>query len=348
MGASERVESLPSKGRDLFHFGEIPEGKVCGRMSVKPKTSVGIIWAPFSKGQARQGTEEGPAVVKEAGLIDKLTAQGCDVKDYGALQFDDIPDDRPCHNAKNPRTVGRANEKLASIVEKVKKDGRTCLVVGGDHSLGIGSISGHAKTEPDLGVIWFDAHTDINTPLTSLSGNIHGQPVAFLLKELKDKMPDIPGFSWITPCLSAEDIVYIGLRDVDDAEHCILKSLGIKYYSMTEIDQLGIGKVMEETLHYLLANKKKPIHLSFDVDGLDPPLTPATGTPVPGGVTLREGIYVAEQLYKTGLLSAVDTVEINPRLGKTQEEVDSTVNTAVSIILSGFGKAREGSHSCSY
>nr|XP_032656662.1 arginase-1 isoform X3 [Chelonoidis abingdonii] len=185
-------------------------------MSVKPKTSVGIIWAPFSKGQARQGTEEGPAVVKEAGLIDKLTAQGCDVKDYGALQFDDIPDDRPCHNAKNPRTVGRANEKLASIVEKVKKDGRTCLVVGGDHSLGIGSISGHAKTEPDLGVIWFDAHADINTPLTSLSGNMHGQPVAFLLKELK--VSGVPGFEWLKPCLSAEDIVYIGLRDVDDAE----------------------------------------------------------------------------------------------------------------------------------
>ncbi|XP_050805804.1 arginase-1 isoform X5 [Gopherus flavomarginatus] len=230
-------------------------------MSVKPKTSVGIIWAPFSKGQALPGTEEGPEAVKKAGLIDKLTAQGCDVKDR-ELKIDIIPDDPPHHNAKNPRTVGCANKKLASAVEEVKKDGRTCLVVGGDHSY-------------------------------------------------------------------------------------FLKSLGIKYYSMTEIDQLGIGKVMEEALDYLLANKKRPIHLSFDVDGLDPSLTPATGTPVPGGVTLREGIYVAEQLYKTGLLSAVDIVEINPRLGKTQEGVDSTVNTAISIILSCFGKAREGSHSCS-
>ncbi|KAG6933370.1 arginase 1 [Chelydra serpentina] len=317
-------------------------------MSDKPKTSVGIIWAPFSKGQAREGVEKGPTVVKEAGLIEKLKAQGCDVKDYGALQFDDIPDDRPCHNAKNPRTVGRANEKLASVVAEAKKSGRISLVVGGDHSLGIGSISGHARIHPDLGVIWFDAHTDINTPLTSSSGNMHGQPVAFLLKELKDKMPDVPGFSWITPCLSAEDIVYIGLRDVDNAEHCILKSLGIKYYSMTEIDQLGIRKVMEETLHYLLANKKTKIHLSFDVDGLDPSLAPATGTPVPGGATLREGLYIAEELYRTGLLSAVDIMEINPARGKTQEEVNTTVNTAVSIILSCFGKAREGSHSSSY
>uniref|UniRef100_A0A8C0IXH1 arginase n=1 Tax=Chelonoidis abingdonii TaxID=106734 RepID=A0A8C0IXH1_CHEAB len=261
--------------------------------------------------------QQGNSGTDQQSHLPKVTpaACRCDVKDR-ELKFDIIPNDHPYHNAKNPRTVGRANEKLASAVEEVKKDGRTCLVVGGDHSLAIGSISGHAKTEP---VIWFDAHADINTPLTSLSGNMHGQPVAFLLKELK--VSGVPGFEWLKPCLSAEDIVYIGLRDVDDAEHSL----------------------MEDTF-----KASKPIHLSFDVDGLDPPLTPATGTPVPGGVTLREGIYVAEQLYKTGLLSAVDTVEINPRLGKTQEEVDSTVNTAVSIILSGFGKAREGSHSCSY
>ncbi|XP_067402850.1 arginase-1 [Emydura macquarii macquarii] len=317
-------------------------------MSVQPKTSVGIIGAPCSKGQARKGVEGAPAAVREAGLIDKLTDQGCDVKDYGDLQFEDILDDRPCHNAKNPSCTGKANEKLASIMAEAKKSGRTCLVLGGDHSLAIGSISGHAKVHPDLGVIWFDAHADINTPMTSTSGNIHGQPVSFLLKELKDKMPDVPGFSWLTPCLSAKDIVYIGLRDVDAAEHYILKSLGIKYYSMTEIDKLGIGKVMEETLHYLLAKKKRPIHLSFDVDGLDPSLAPATGTPVPGGLTLREGIYVAEELYRTGLLSAVDIMEINPRLGKTQEEVNTTVNTAISVILSCFGKAREGSHSSTY
>ncbi|XP_006118685.1 arginase-1 [Pelodiscus sinensis] len=316
---------------------------MCDKMSVKPKISVGIVWAPFAKGQAREGVEKGPEVVKEAGLIDKLIAEGCDVKDYGTLLFDDIPDDPPCHNAKHPRSVGTANKKLASVVEEVKKSGRNSLVVGGDHSLSIGSISGHAKVHPDLGVIWFDAHSDINTPLTSTSGNIHGQPVAFLLKELKDKMPEVPGFSWLIPCLSAKDIVYIGLRDVDPPEHCFLKSLGIKYYSMTEIDQLGIGKVMEETLDYLLAEKKRPIHLSFDVDGLDPSLTPATGTPVVGGTTLREGIYTAEQLFRTGLLSAVDIMEINPCRGKTREEVDSTVNTAVSIILSCFGKAREGS-----
>ncbi|MEE6509647.1 hypothetical protein FKM82_027126, partial [Ascaphus truei] len=113
-------------------------------------------------------------------------------------------------------------------------------------------------------------------------------------------MPDVPGFSWVKPCLSAKDIVYIGLRDVDPGEHCILKTLGIKYYSMSDVDSLKIDKVMEETLEYLVGKKKRPIHLSFDIDGLDPSVAPATGTPVHGGLTYREGMYITEQLYKTG------------------------------------------------
>ncbi|XP_020842728.1 arginase-1 isoform X2 [Phascolarctos cinereus] len=220
-------------------------------MSSKAK-SVGIIGAPFSKGQPRGGVEEGPAALRNAGLAEKLKEQECDVKDYGNLSFADVPNDTPFQIVKNPRTVGKANEQLAEVVAEVKKDGRTSLLLGGDHSLAIGSISGHAKVHPDLCVIWVDAHSDINTPLTTTTGNLHGQPVSFLMKELKGKMPDIPGFSWVTPCLSAKDIVYIGLRDVDPGEHRILKDLGIKFFSMTEVDKLGIAKVMEETLSYLI------------------------------------------------------------------------------------------------
>ncbi|XP_072499436.1 arginase-1-like isoform X3 [Notamacropus eugenii] len=325
-------------------------------MSSKPK-SVGIIGAPFSKGQPRGGVEEGPTALREAGLIKKLQEQECDVKDYGNLSFVDVPNDTPFQIVKNPRTVGKANEQLTRVVEEVKKNGRTSLVLGGDHSLSIGSISGHAKVHPDLCVIWVDAHSDINTPLTTTSGNLHGQPVSFLLKELREEdsqppwfftmrqIPDIPGFSWVTPCLSAKDIVYIGLRDVDPGEHRILKDLGIKYFSMTEVDKLGIAKVMEETLSYLIGRKKRPIHLSYDVDGLDPSVTPATGTPVPGGLTYREGLYITEEICKTGLLSGLDIMEVNPSLGKTPDEVQRTVNTAVALTLSCFGVAREGNHS---
>nr|KAF6461398.1 arginase 1 [Molossus molossus] len=312
-------------------------------MSSKPK-SIGIIGAPFSKGQPRGGVEEGPKVLRKAGLLEKLKEQECDVKDYGDLPFADVPNDSPFQIVKNPRSVGKANEQLAGVVADVKKNGRISLVLGGDHSLAIGSISGHAKVHPDLCIIWVDAHTDVNTPQTTSSGNLHGQPVSFLLKELKGKIPDVPGFSWVTPCISAKDIVYIGLRDVDPGEHYILKTLGIKYFSMTEVDKLGIGKVMEETLSYLLGRKKRPIHLSFDVDGLDPSFTPATGTPVVGGLTYREGIYITEEIFKTGLLSGLDIMEVNPSLGKTPEEVTRTVNTAVAITLACFGVAREGNH----
>ncbi|XP_049756847.1 arginase-1 isoform X1 [Elephas maximus indicus] len=320
-------------------------------MSSKSK-SIGIIGAPFSKGQPLGGVEEGPTVLRKAGLLEKLKEQVTkhilileyDVKDYGDLIFADVPSDSPFQTVKNPRSVGKANEQLASVVAEVKKNGRTSLVLGGDHSLAIGSIFGHAKVHPDLCVIWVDAHTDINTPLTTPSGNLHGQPVSFLLKELKSQIPDVPGLSWVTPCISAKDIVYIGLRDVDPGEHYILKTLGIKYFSMSEVDKLGIGKVMEETLSYLLGRKKRPIHLSFDVDGLDPFFTPATGTPVPGGLSYREGLHITEEIYKTGLLSGLDIMEVNPSLGKTPEEVTRTVNTAVAITLACFGVAREGNH----
>ncbi|XP_075410052.1 arginase-1 isoform X2 [Tenrec ecaudatus] len=220
---------------------------------------IGLIGAPFSKGQPRGGVEEGPIALRKAGLLEKLKEQACDVKDYGDLPFADVPNDSPFQIVKNPRSVGKANEKLAGMVAEVQKSGRTSLVLGGDHSY-------------------------------------------------------------------------------------ILKTFGIKYFSMSEVDKLGIGKVMEETFSYLLGRKKRPIHLSFDVDGLDPSFTPATGTPVQGGLTYREGIYITEEIYKTGLLSGLDIMEVNPSLGKTPEEVTRTVNTAIAITLGCFGVAREGNH----
>uniref|UniRef100_A0A8C4T777 Arginase n=1 Tax=Erpetoichthys calabaricus TaxID=27687 RepID=A0A8C4T777_ERPCA len=214
------------------------------------------------------------------------------------------------------------------------------------HSLAIGSISGHARSQNNLCVVWVDAHADINTPLSTPTGNIHGQPVSYLLKELHSKIPVMPGFSWIKPCISAKDIVYIGLRDLDPGEHYIIQHLGIKSFSMWELDHLGISRVMEETCDYLLT-KYRPIHLSFDIDAIDPSLAPATGTPMVGGLTYREGVYLAEAICKTGLLSVLDLVEVNPNLGNT-EEVASTVNYALGIILSSFGYVRGGSHPSHY
>ncbi|CAK6975627.1 arginase-2%2C mitochondrial [Scomber scombrus] len=247
-------------------------------------------------------------------------------------------------DVKFPRTVGAANKKLCGATSRAIGAGHTLVMLGGDHSLAIGSVGGHAEQCPDLCLIWVDAHADVNTPMTSPSGNLHGLPVAFMLKELQDKMPNIPGFSWMKPFLSSRDLVYIGLRDVDPGEYQILKNLGIQYFTMRDIDRLGIQRVMEVTLDHLLSRKQRPIHLSFDIDAFDPSLAPATGTPVNGGLTYREGIYITEEIHNTGLLSAMDLVEVNPVLGASREAVQATASLAVDVIASSLGQTREGAH----
>uniref|UniRef100_A0A673CIH2 Arginase n=1 Tax=Sphaeramia orbicularis TaxID=375764 RepID=A0A673CIH2_9TELE len=312
------------------------------------RPSVGLIGAPFCKGQPRGGVEGGPDLIRGARLVERLQAGGCAVKDYGNLQFEEFADDEPVGVVKNAKAVGSANQRLSEAVHAIKKDGHTSVMLGGDHSLAIGSIHGHAAAVGELSVVWVDAHADINTPMTTETGNLHGQPMSFLLRELRSKTPTLPNFSWIKPCVSAKNLVYIGLRDVDPAEHFILKLLGVKAFSMTEVDQLGISRVMEQTCDYLCDKVQKPIHLSYDVDAVDPSVTPATGTPVIGGLTYREGLYVTEYLCQTGRLSAVDMVEVNPLRGQTEQEVQSTVGTAVDLLLGCFGRQREGNHAPDY
>ncbi|XP_039898155.1 arginase-2, mitochondrial [Simochromis diagramma] len=306
--------------------------------------SVAVLGAPFSKGQKKRGVEHGPKVIRDAGLMERLSNFDFSVHDFGDLNFQHLEEDEPYMDVKFPRTVGAANKKLSAAVRSAVSAGHTLLMLGGDHSLAIGSVSGHAQHSPDLCLIWVDAHADINTPMTSPSGNLHGQPVAFMLKELQDKMPDIPGFSWTKPFLSSRDLVYIGLRDVDPGEYQFLKSFGIQYFTMRDIDRLGIQRVMEVTFDHLLARKQRPIHLSFDIDAFDPSLAPATGTPVNGGLTYREGIYIAEEIHNTGLLSVMDMVEVNPDLGASPEAVEATATLAVDVIASSLGQTREGAH----
>ncbi|XP_078085706.1 arginase-1-like [Mustelus asterias] len=301
------------------------------------KHKIGILGAPLSRGQGNDGVRMGPDALRKSGLLTALQTGGCNLKDYGDLKFEDVPKDEPFRTIKRPRTVGKANEKVSQAVKKVKADGRICVILGGDHSLAIGSISGDAAFHSNLCVVWVDAHADINMPSTTPSGNLHGQPVSFLIKELKTEIPAVPGFSWLKPCLSAKDIVYIGLREVDPGEKDIINRLGIKFFLAKDINHMGIEKVMEMTSDYLYSRIKKPIHLSFDIDGFDPILAPATGTPVKGGLTYEQGIFVASEIHKTGLLSAIDLVEVNPSLGKTEEEATSTVNSGRDVILKALG-----------
>jgi len=184
-------------------------------------------------------------------------------------------------------------------------------------------VSGILKVRPNTGVIWVDAHADINTPAMSVSGNIHGMPVAFLMRLVNPTL--VPGWEWMadTPVLRPQQIVYIGLRDVDAAERIVLKELGITCYSMQHVDKYGIGGVMERTLDQLHG---RPLHCSYDIDAVDPLHAPSTGTTVRGGLTFREAHYVVEAISETGQLGSLDMVEVNPVLGNDAENQSETPN----------------------
>ncbi|XP_068162308.1 arginase-1-like [Antennarius striatus] len=274
------------------------------------------------------------SVVDVCGTEAVFTA-GCAVKDYGNLTFEEVVDDGQVGVVKHVQAVGGANQSLSEAVQKVKTEGNTPVMLGGDDSLAIGSIHGHVG---GLSVVWVDAHADINTPLSTPTGNLHGQAASYLIQELQAKIPNLPGFSWLQPCVGARDLVYM-----DPQERHILKLHGVKVSAMPQVDQLGIARVMEETCDYLLA--RKPIHLSYDIDAIDGvpfAVTWVKGTPAAGGLTYKEGLYITECLCETGLLSAVDLVEVNPLRGQNEQEVQFTVSTAVDLLLGCYGCRREG------
>ncbi|KAH8099560.1 Ureohydrolase [Cristinia sonorae] len=296
---------------------------------------VAIVGCPFSGGQPKPGVDKGPIHLVEAGLPDQLRELGWEVTFDGHHQFEEIStlDDPPIGILKNPRQVSKVCEAVAKTVEGHAKDGQLPLTLGGDHSLAMGTISGTLSQYPNACVVWIDAHADINTASTTESGNIHGMPVSFLL----GLDATIPEFAWVKPKLTTDRIVYIGLRDVDAGEKRILRENGIKAFSMHEVDKYGIGKVVEMALDHVNPKRDLPIHLSFDVDALDPTVAPSTGTPVRGGLTFREGHYICEAIYETGCLVALDLMEVNPSLADA-EAVKQTVAVGCSLVRSALGE----------
>ncbi|KAI0728435.1 Ureohydrolase [Fomitopsis betulina] len=305
------------------------------RFLPNPKT-VAIVGCPFRGGQSKEGVDHGPIRLVEAGLPEQLAELGWKVDFDGHHQFAGIDElnDPPIGKLKNPRLVSRVCEAVANVVADHAKRGHLPLTLGGDHSLAMGTISGTLSRYPDACVVWVDAHADINTAETTDSGNIHGMPLAFLL----GLGPPVPAFSWVQPKLSAHKLVYIGLRDVDAGEKRLLKENGIKAFSMHEVDKWGIGRVVEMALDHVNPGRTLPVHLSFDVDALDPSVAPSTGTPVRGGLTFREGHYICEAVNETGCLVALDIMEVNPSLGTGEEAVRQTVAVGCSLARSALGE----------
>ncbi|KAA3679846.1 arginase [Paragonimus westermani] len=271
---------------------------------------VSLIGAPVRRGQPKDGTHLGPRMIRESNVIQSLRSVGITVEDHGdiALEQDDPKNDSPIYNMINPRSFVDTTEKIATSVEQLLRSNTSTtelcssplVVVGGDHSMATGTILGHWRVKPDVCIIWVDSHGDLNTPFTCICGNMHGFPLAFLLKEIQDEMPYVKEMESIEPCLSASDIVYIGLRDLDPHEVYDLRKNNIKHYTMMDVDRMGIEAVIHEAIQSVNPRLDRPIHLSFDIDAMDPSIAPSTGTPVPGGLTLREGLRICEEVYATG------------------------------------------------
>lgn len=237
--------------------------------------------------------------------------------------------------------VAACTKLLSEQVQKILKDDRCVLTLGGDHSVSVGTIDGHVQAMEDIAVLWIDAHADLNTNKTSESGNVHGMPVALLTTELSDYWPHLPGMDWQKPMLSIRNVAYIGLRSVDRYERLVIEKFGIPAFGMEDVERFGIHNTISMALDKIDPYGVKSLHVSFDIDSLDPLEAPSTGTAVRGGLSLREAIHIMEEIHRTRRLNAIDLVEVNPHIGD-QRDVKLTVEAAIFIIQAALGYTRRG------
>lgn len=293
---------------------------------------ISMIGVPMDLGQMRRGVDMGPSAIRYAGAVERLEKIGHTVTDKGDIQIDHSKKDETVNTSlRNLEVVIRANTELAQIVHKVVAEGSFPLVLGGDHSIAIGTLAGISDYYKNLGVIWFDAHADMNTSETSPSGNIHGMPLAVSMGLGHERLVNIRNYA---PKVKSENIVIIGARSIDEGEKEFIRKKGIKIYTMHEIDRLGMTHVIQEAIIHLKGQNVDGVHLSLDLDGIDPIYTPGVGTPVPGGITYRESHLAMEMLQESGLITSAEFVEINPIL----DERNKTADVAVALMGSLFGE----------
>lgn len=295
--------------------------------------TVEIIGAPSTFGQRKLGVNLGPDAIRYAGIVARIEAIGLTVKDSGNINVPELNLNKfnsEQQGLRNLEEIIETSETLSQSVSNSISNNHFPLILGGDHSIAIGSISGVSKHYENLGVIWYDAHGDLNIPEESPSGNIHGMPLRILAGDGDDKLVNIANYA---PKVKPENIVLIGMRDLDVGERQYIKDNNIKTYTMAEVDRYGIKQVIKETIDYL-KEKTDGIHLSLDVDALDPVETPGTGTRVLGGLTYRESHFALEFLHNANLVTSMDLVEVNPLIDHNND----TAEQAVGLVGSFFGE----------
>jgi arginase len=288
-----------------------------------------IIGAPLDLGAGRRGVDMGPSAIRYAGLEERLTRLGVECVDRGNVatgEAEATAEEDP--RARFLPAIRTTCERIAGLVGAALDEERVPIVLGGDHSIALGTLGGLAARRGPGAVLWFDAHGDLNTPETTPSGNVHGMPLAAALGR------GGPGFesdAWTLPAVEAERTAVIGARDVDPGERKLIAELGLAVHTMSELDRRGIEAVVGEALER--AKGAPFVHVSLDMDGLDPGVAPGVGTPVRGGLTYREAHLAMELVAESGLLCCLEIVEVNPILDRE----NATAALAVELAASAFG-----------
>ncbi|MCS7025618.1 MAG: arginase [Bryobacteraceae bacterium] len=300
-----------------------------------PFSRIAVIGAPLDLGAGRRGVDMGPSAIRVANLDARLESLGYEVEDLGNVevkQAESLPRGR--QDARYLPEIASTCRKLAAMVEKAAAAGQLPLVLGGDHSLAIGTVSGvsrHFRTKKrNLGLIWIDAHADMNTPKTSPTGNIHGMPLACLIGKGPEELTHLYRYA---PKVDPKNVALVGLRSVDPLEKTHVKESGVRAFTMRDIDERGLRSVMEEAVEIACAGTAG-FHLSFDMDSLDPQFAPGVGTPVRGGITYREAHLAMEIVNDSQKMVSMEFVEVNPVI----DEVNRTAELAVELAMSALGK----------
>lgn len=295
------------------------------------KKQITMLGVPMDLGQSRRGVDMGPSAIRYTGIVERLRKIGCDIEDAGNIEVSNAPGAQVSEekNLTNFAEVRNTSEKLAERVSRILMSSRFPLILGGDHSIAIGSIAGASAHFEKMGVIWYDAHGDLNTAETSPSGNIHGMPLAVSLGRGYENLVNIHQHR---TKIKPEHVVIIGARDLDEGEKDYISETGMLVFTMHEVDRLGVAEVMDRTLRHVA--ECDGVHLSLDLDGLDPHDAPGVGTPVPGGMSYRESHLAMEILAEADIITSAEFVEVNPIL----DERNKTAEAAAALMGSLFGE----------
>lgn len=297
--------------------------------------SIAVIGAPMDLGAGRRGVDMGPSAMRVAGLDDRMRALGYEVDDQGNVEVEQpeaVPDGP--QSARYLPQITHTCSRLAEMVERAVAAEKLPLVLGGDHSVAIGSVAGvasHARRrDQKIGLIWVDAHADMNTPDSSPSGNIHGMPLACCIGMGPRELADLNGWS---PKVEPRNVVLIGIRDVDARERPHVRDSGVRAFTMRDVDEMGMRTVMREAIA-IASDGTAGFHVSFDMDAVDPREAPGVGTPVRGGLTYREAHLVMEMVNDAGGMLGLEIVEVNPVI----DEANRTAILGVELVMSALGK----------